>query len=572
MFEKGNKIRIDEKIFKSISEKEILNYVFNSDTSGEIEILRRPSNKKELAFKLKTSDKPFALIKIGDISGWLKEELVGYEIQEKFEDESYFENLNREDSEINILMGSRGFYEGWDSNRPNVINFINIGVGEDARKFILQSVGRGVRIEPIKDKRKRLLQIYNAKEISADLFNKIKDKVLPIETLFIFGTNRKALVTVVRELEREKKKEGEAQLSFFVNKESKKHKLLMPTYKLADYPLMKRKLRNFEISQKDYETLNRFLKFISDDRILLMLYNTEPEKIKILKESLSNSDYYRYVDKDLKNLDLLIQRIFDYFGVTHKEFKELKELQEEIKHFRNIKVYLKDIYEIQKKIERVVNYPKLVKELQDQYGKVSPEEYIQKVKNLSHEEVFESDHKKLRIKYIANHYYIPLILSEEEKVDYIKHIIKTPSEVRFIKDLEDYLAKSDNKFKEFDWWLFSKLDESLDEVYIPYYNPKSNRISEFYPDFIFWLMKNDNYFIVFVDPKGIQHTDWADKVNGYKYVFEENGTERNFAHNGFNAKIKLFLRTTDASIIKQRFPEYSRYWFDSIEEMLKALR
>lgn len=96
-----------------------------------------------MAFKLKTSDKPFALIKIGDVSGWLKNEFAGYEVQERFEDETYFENLNREDSDINILMGSRSFYEGWDSNRPNVINFINIGMGQDAKKFILQSVGRG---------------------------------------------------------------------------------------------------------------------------------------------------------------------------------------------------------------------------------------------------------------------------------------------------------------------------------------------------------------------------------------------------------------------------------------------
>jgi len=51
---------------------------------------------------------------------------------------------------VNILMGSRSFYEGSDSNRPNVANFINIGVGTDARKFILQSVGRGVRIEPVR--------------------------------------------------------------------------------------------------------------------------------------------------------------------------------------------------------------------------------------------------------------------------------------------------------------------------------------------------------------------------------------------------------------------------------------
>ncbi|GAH55411.1 unnamed protein product, partial [marine sediment metagenome] len=96
MFEDNKKVEIDKDIFKSITKNDILNYVYNSETNGEIEILRRLSNKKELAFKLKTSDIPFALIKIGDISGWLKEELVGYEIQERFEDESYFESLNRE--------------------------------------------------------------------------------------------------------------------------------------------------------------------------------------------------------------------------------------------------------------------------------------------------------------------------------------------------------------------------------------------------------------------------------------------------------------------------------------------
>lgn len=200
------------------------------------------------------------MIKIGDISGWLKGELTGYEVQERFEDESYFENLNREDSDINILMGSRSFYEGWDSNRPNVINYINIGIGEDARKFTLQSVGRGVRIEPIRDRRKRLRSLHNAQEISEDLFSKIKDKVLPVETLFIFGTNREVLKTVIGRLEVEGKKEGEAQLSLFVNYEVQKYKLLVPTYKSAAYPILKEKKRiDFEISEDDFEILNEII-------------------------------------------------------------------------------------------------------------------------------------------------------------------------------------------------------------------------------------------------------------------------------------------------------------------------
>jgi len=178
MFEPDNRVKIDEAIFKNIHKDDVSKYVFNSNTNGEIEILRRLSNRKELAFKLKTSDKPFALIKIGDVSGWLKSEFVGYEVQERFEDENYFENLNREDSDINILMGSRSFYEGWDSNRPNVINYINIGLGQDAKKFILQSIGRGIRIEPIKNKRKRLLQVYNARGIQ------VRPSILSLENVF----------------------------------------------------------------------------------------------------------------------------------------------------------------------------------------------------------------------------------------------------------------------------------------------------------------------------------------------------------------------------------------------------
>ncbi len=545
IFEDGRKIKIDEAIFKSITKDEILKYVYNSEASGEIEILRRPSNKKELAFKLKTSESPFALIKIGDVSGWLKNEFAGYEIQERFEDESYFENLNREDSEINILMGSRGFYEGWDSNRPNVINFINIGVGEDARKFILQSIGRGVRIEPVKGKRKRLLQIHNANEIDKKLFDKIKDKVIPVETLFIFGTNRDALKEVLTKLEKEKKKEDETQLSLFINPEAERLKLLVPTYKEAKHPILKAGEQiKFDVSKEEFPLLKRFVEFLSDDRIFLMRYNTEPISIKVLKESLDKQTGFKFGERSFKNLDLLVQRFFDYLNVVPEEFKSLKELEEEIRHFKNIKVYLKDISELKNKIDRVKQF--MVKE-----------------------ETVEYKGKRLRIKHIINHYYLPLILSNDEKVDYIKHIIKTQSEVKFIKDLEDYLAQNDNKFKDFDWWLFSKLDESLDDVYIPYYNPNLNDMSKFKPDFIFWLKKKDKYYILFCDPKGAEHVSgWVYKIdNGYRQLFEENGERRFFNYDGLKVEINLKFQTNDVSKVPL---EYKQYWFDGIEKMLEG--
>jgi len=569
MFEEGMKLIVDQAVLQSISREDVLNHVYNSRTSGEIEILRRPSNRQELAFKLKTSDSPFALVKIGDISDWLKNELAGYEINEKFEDESYFEGLNNEDSDINILMGSRSFYEGWDSNRPNVINYINIGVGEDARKFVLQSTGRGVRIEPIRDKRKRLQYLCNAKEVPKELFDTVKDKVVPVETLFIFGTNRNALETVIKELQTEKTKGSGLQLSLFLNPKAQQAKLLVPTYKQAEQPIYKAKERGkFQLSLQDFELLNKYAQFIADDRVLLMKYNTEPIKTRLLREKLSQQGNFKLIDKNFKNVDLLVQRMFDYFGITLEEFKELKKLEEEIKHFRNITVTLDDISAIQKKVDRVKDYPTRVRELQEQYGKIPSEEYFEKARAVTYQDEFETDHKKIEIKYVANHYYIPLILSENEKIDYIKHVIKKTSEVKFINDLEDYLAKSNNKLNEFDWWFFSKLDESLDEVYIPYYNPGVNRVSKFFPDFIFWLAKGNDYLILFVDPKGTEHADWADKINGYKELFVENGNAKVIKSNGLAVRIELLLRAADAATVKQRFPEHSPYWFDAIEDML----
>jgi len=578
MFEEEDRAEINHRAFQDLSKEDLLRWVYNSTGWGEIEVLVRPSNRKELAFKLKTSDRPFALVKIGDISGWLKDELAGYEINERFEDESYFETLNRDDSEINILMGSRGFYVGWDSNRPNVINFINIGTGIDAKKFILQSVGRGVRIQPLENKRKRLLHLLNAGEVDKGLFDMIKDLASPLETLFIFGTNRKALYEVIKYLDQERGERGH-RLSLFVSEEAKEHKLLIPTYAPAPRPpAEQRPPVRFEVTREELGLLKRYIGFIRDDRVLLALYDAEPEKIGILKKSLEDPDsYYRPSERSFKNVDLLVRQILRCFDVIPEELKELKELGDEIRHFKNIQVVLKDISDLQKKIDAVRQYRDLITAKKAKLGEklkggdITLEEYTDEIMKIAEtvrgEEMIEREGVRLRIKHVAHHYYVPLILSDDEKAHFIKHIIKTPSEVRFINELEKYLGGT-NKFKEFDWWMFSKLDESLDDVYIPYYDPRANAIHRFKPDFIFWLQKGDNYFIVFIDPKSRVYTDYQHKVQGYRELFEEGGDTKIIPYQGLNVGVFAFLYTENRDGVAE---EYRKYWFDSIDEVLGHL-
>jgi len=286
---------IDKKILEKIEYNDILKQVFNAKSSGNIEVLKIPGNKNEIIFKLQTSEKPFGLIKIGDISGWLKETLEGYEIIESFENESIFKQINRDDSEINILMGSRAFYEGWDSNRPNIILFVNIGIGSDAKKFVLQSVGRGVRIEPQKNKRKRILNLFNAKEIKEEIFNKVRQNILPLESLFVFGTNAENLKEIIKAL-KEEKQDRELGQEFIVNKDAEKRVLLIPVYKESDKIFAEEKEpQKYGISKDDFHLASAMFNYLGK-KVSLVKYECDVKVIEKAEESFQDSEKDKYFD------------------------------------------------------------------------------------------------------------------------------------------------------------------------------------------------------------------------------------------------------------------------------------
>jgi hypothetical protein len=564
---------INADLLSKLEHKDILKYVLNAESPGNIEVLKIPGNRQELIFKLKTVDEPFALIKIGDISGWLKNKLGGYEINESFENESYFRRINRDDSDINILMGSRSFYEGWDSNRPNLLLFVNIGVGSDAKKFVLQSVGRGVRIEPQKHLRKRLQNLFNAKEVKDGIFDKVKNLILPIESLFVFGTNTENLKEIIKTLKEEKqdKNLGEA---FILNPEAQKHPLLVPVYKTSERIFAEEiDPQKYTVSREDFDITSQFYGFLGD-RVALAKYDCEVKVLKKTKESFEEKErYYDFTEKNsLFEPELILDRIFDYLGVKSKEFEKFKELENEIVHFKKVRFSDGEKYEeIKRKIEEAQHYPERQKELDKQYGKIPRKEFEKQMTLFEQAGNFEMKNQKIKIKYLANHYYLPVIVSETEKIEYLNHIINIDSEVGFIEQLEKYLAEQDNIFSQFDWWMFSKLDQTLDEVLIPYYNSKENSIANFKPDFIFWAQKDNRYLILFVDPKGTEHADGYRKIDGYSRIFEnrEKKGSRDFAHNGFIINTKLLLKPKRG--IAGVLDNYKRYWFDNFVDFASKI-
>lgn len=568
----NDKLYIDLDYIKNLSLKEVKEKIFYSKSNSKIEILKIPGNQKELIFKLKDTDKPFALSKTGDIYDIVKN-LENYEINESIDNSSRFKELNKDNSSINLLMGSRAFYEGWDSNRPNVMVFINIGTG-DAKKYVTQSIGRGVRVEPLKNKRKRVkfLNYHGDTEAKEIISNSETEDISQLETLFVFGTNKKNVEEILNSLKEEKEKAGEV-IELKKNPEAEKYELIIPKYaKIPELPL-----ENLPKFQGNNKLLNDFVSWIDDERLVFSLLENEGlqiNDIKRINEFLRKEDRFEKTNFDF-NARTQFDKLFNHLKLKLKKFDKFKTIQDEIIHFKKIRAELneRELNQLKEKIEIVknsINSEDKEKELDAllEKGKITLSKYKEEIKKIGKSNNQE-EFLDLNIKYIANHYYIPVIVSEKDKIKYINHIINVESEREFLKQLEQYLKEENNLFKEFDWWMFSKLDEHTDEISMPYYDKEKNSLENFKPDFIFWLKKGNDYHIIFIDPKGTKYSDYQMKVDGYKYLFaNKSGIPKKFHFGKNNVFVSLFLHTKD----KEKVAEgYKDYWFDSIDKTLREV-
>ena len=529
------KLDLDLNLIENIEQKDILKQVFNAETKGKIEILEGEKGK-EIVLKLETSDKPFALIKIGDANKFQKEKLGDhYQITTKFDERKIFQNINN-DPNINLLLGSRSFYEGWDSNRPNVLNLINIGKGH-AKKFVLQGIGRGVRIEPQKGERKRLAK-------------NDQNKNQLLETLFIFATDKKSVKTILEQLNQQKENQSnEIEISLFENK-NKPFDLLIPVYKKQE---QRQSLAKFYIAQ---DSLNKFQSYFAtlSEQTLLIKYHLSFKNAKFFIENIKNLFQIKK-ENVYSNMNFLLNQLLDHISIQNKVVDSIKALENEIIHFQHVKVINfkeKEIESFKKKIAGIKKNQteeELKNLLKDR--KITIDDDTEKIKNLNNniEETF-----KVKIKYIAQHYYLPVIYSEQEKIDCITHIIKIESEVKFIKKLEEEISKNEFQCK----WMFSKIDESLDQFYIPYFCHEQNVYRKYFPDFIFWLKQDNRYKIIFIDPKGTSYTKNQTKIDEFEKLFLENRQPKTFRFQNLEITFDLKFVTDDLNQVVGN--KYKNYW------------
>ena len=154
----GLKNRRDEDIFiglfpylkgKGLSAtdvyEDIVRRVFSARTGESVRAVELRAAAGEVGLRAGADSPYFGIINIGDVAGLMKL-LEAKDIVREDDNMtgSVFARINEDNSQVNVLIGSRKFMEGWDSFRVSSMGLLNIGRGEGAQ--IIQLFGRGVRL------------------------------------------------------------------------------------------------------------------------------------------------------------------------------------------------------------------------------------------------------------------------------------------------------------------------------------------------------------------------------------------------------------------------------------------
>ncbi|MFP6267797.1 DEAD/DEAH box helicase family protein [Helicobacter pylori] len=530
--EKEYKIKVFKESLNDMDFKGLKEEVFYAN-NGHIEVIINPKNNQEIAFKLNTSDKVFCLIKIGDITEWICEKLKSVKVVSKnlsFKEESYFSQIDK--SSINILVGSRTFDTGWDSTRPSVILFLNIGLDDDAKKLVKQSFGRGVRIESVKNQRQRLAYLEIDEAIKKDL----KPNAAMLETLFVIPTNHASLEAILK-FQKESENRGENRGSWREIKLEKtpiKHALFVPCYRKEQTNALKiPPSASFKMSEKNFKDLKEYFHLMSEKHFILKHEIYNPKDYTLLKDMIQTAHFKKVSTWHYKDLDYMISEIkgklYPNQKVPKDEFNALD--NEKIVHFKRVKVRADKKEKLIQTIQEVKEYAPLDKETlrtKIAQGEIDPYD-TEKHKQDRTFKVGDAELLKLK-----EHYYTPLI--KAKNCDWLKHVVKVESEIDFLKELQE--TETIKTLQEnYDFWAFSKIDEHLDNLFIPYIGEHATE-RKFFPDFIFWLQKGDTQIICFIDPKGTKIAEYEHKADAYKLFKDKVFSSKDDP----NFKIKVVLK------------------------------
>ena len=355
--------------------EDILKVLFNSKTPAAFHIENLKGTDGEIALRLGDNE-PFGLISVGDASTLCKlcdqqNELV---VTDQEFSGSLFRDLNKADSNINILIGSKKFTEGWSSWRVSTMGLMNIGKKEGSQ--IIQLFGRGVRLKGIEFSLKRSRRVVG---ISAPMH------IERLETLNVFGIRADYMRQFKEYLEDEGLPANEEVIEFVLpvikNLGTKKLK----TIKLKEGVDYKRQGPNPTLDVPD--------EYMKKDRVQLDWY----PKIQAMASA--------YGQRPMDEVD----KHEAHFNENHLAFMEFEEIYFEMQQFKNERAW----YNLNLSLQQIQN----LFDIKDWYKLYIPKEEME-FKSFENVRRWQEIAVALLKKYCDRHYKTQKAAFENEHLEY----------------------------------------------------------------------------------------------------------------------------------------------------------
>lgn len=512
----------------------------------------------ELGLRVGDTDKYFGVINVGDEKKLhdlaMNNGILG---TEKDFSESLFAqiNLSKPKQEINLLIGSKKFSEGWSSWRVSSMGLMNIGKSEGSQ--IIQLFGRGVRLQGYEFSLKRSLGLDEFQK--PDNIKSVRKYLRPLETLQIFGVKANYMEKFKELLEDEGLPSNTGDWIT----------ITIPTQNKVDISASDLRL----IQVKETENFKR-------KEFVRLELNTD-----IFRSKQVDVDWYPKIDTidSVKTNKVETTKQICYLDATHFVFLDWTKIFFEIQNFKsakgfqNLEIHLEELkyiiksnawYRIfipQDKMElttfknvsvwqelTVVLLKKYIEQYYLYYKNKFNANHIE-TRSLSptddnlilhydirlnkNEDVDEIEKKfqKLKTEFSSSSFKTILIANQIEAFDHLMHLYKpliyvgkgyenliqvfpvalNDTETQFMKDFEAAIGNIKNRF-------------GLDEIFLLRNQSKKGigffaEGNNFYPDFILWIKKSNFQYLTFIDPKGIRNSKGISdpKIQFFKYLAEK---------------------------------------------------
>ncbi|MCE1187629.1 MAG: DEAD/DEAH box helicase family protein [Ignavibacteria bacterium] len=521
---------------------DILKRIFNSSISGaELHLDNLKGADGEIGLRVGDAAY-FGVINVGDDSKLLKlcEDNQILTAQKDFSD-SLFHSINAPDSQLNILIGSKKFTEGWNSWRVSTMGLMNVGKGEGTE--IIQLFGRGVRLKGFNFSLKRSDKLdFNIRP------DDIPKYIKYIETLYVFGIRADYMQQFKEYLEEEGLPTNDSnfeELSIPVLPaieliENKKLKILKVKdgvdfkkdvqftlyppqsgmqlgIKVDWYPKIQilhkssSKQSNVNDSRATGKLQAKHTAFLNWDDIYFSVqkyknernwYNMSISK-KTLQDIMTQENWYTLFIPEYELEVNNVQQIQTWQEIA---ISLLKTFCDKLYNYEKNK-YLSQFLEYQ---ILDINHPNFIQEYKLLIERTE-EELIEKLKELKdalNEDTiadFVSFDKvaNMSVFEFSQHLYKPLIYvkkGEYQDTLSISPVHLVESEKKFVDDLKAFYLGSPEFFQDKEMYLLRNLSRKGVSFF---------EANNFYPDFLLWIIHNGKQYVNFIDPKGLR------QVNGF---------------------------------------------------------